>query len=272
MNELSGEDVVAEEGERERVTLSTIHQAKGLEWRAVFMVWLAEGRFPSARAEDIEEERRLFYVACTRAKDELLLCYPMVARDRYRVHPVPAVLMLVTVAIFYFLSTRTVFGRSVYSVGGNEEASRLSGIPVGRTRITIFAISGMMAALGGVIISSRIMAGAYNVGEGLEFEVIAAVVIGGTSLAGGSGSMIGTFLGVLFMGLLSNGMTLMGVDPYWQEVARGLILLFAVLISVWQKPDQEITACDTVLLWGGPIGPPLFYGKIACISSQGRAR
>ena len=81
--------------------------------------------------------------------------------------------------------------------------------------------------------------------------MIAAVVIGGTSLAGGSGSMIGTFLGVLFMGLLSNGMTLMGVDPYWQEVARGLILLFAVLISVWQKPDQEVDtitrqACDAL--------------------------
>ena len=77
----------------------------------------------------------------------------------------------------------------------------MSGIPVGRTRIMIFAISGLMAALGGVIISSRIMAGSHNVGEGLEFEVIAAVVIGGTSLAGGSGSMIGTFLGVLFIGL-----------------------------------------------------------------------
>jgi DNA helicase-2/ATP-dependent DNA helicase PcrA len=85
MNELSGEDVAAEEGERQKVTLSTIHQAKGLEWRAVFVVWLAEGRFPSARAEDVEEERRLFYVACTRAKDELALCYPFVARDRYRV-------------------------------------------------------------------------------------------------------------------------------------------------------------------------------------------
>lgn len=85
MHELSGEDVAAEEGERERVTLSTIHQAKGLEWRAVFVIWLAEGRFPSPRAEDMEEERRLFYVACTRAKDELVLCYPLVARDRYRV-------------------------------------------------------------------------------------------------------------------------------------------------------------------------------------------
>ncbi|MFH1177264.1 MAG: ATP-dependent helicase, partial [Acidobacteriota bacterium] len=85
MNELSGEDVAADTGEHERLTLSTVHQAKGLEWRAVFIIWLAEGRLPSARAEDVEEERRLFYVACTRTKDQLYLCYPMVSRDRYRV-------------------------------------------------------------------------------------------------------------------------------------------------------------------------------------------
>lgn len=84
MNELSGEDVTAAEGDKQCVTLSTVHQAKGLEWRVVFVVWLAEGRFPSARAEEVEEERRLFYVACTRARDVLLLCYPFVARDRYR--------------------------------------------------------------------------------------------------------------------------------------------------------------------------------------------
>jgi len=156
-----------------------------------------------------------------------------------RVVPVPAIIMVITFIIFYFLSTRTVFGRSVYSVGGNEEAARLSGIPVRRTRVMIFALSGFLAALGGIITSSRIMAGAYNVGEGLEFEVIAAVIIGGTSLAGGAGSMIGTFLGVLFIGLLANGMTLMGVHPYWQEVARGLIVLFAVLTSVWQKPIRK---------------------------------
>jgi simple sugar transport system permease protein len=157
----------------------------------------------------------------------------------FKVIPVPAVLMVFTFIIFYFISTRTVFGRSVYSVGGNEEAARLSGIPVGKTRIMIFAISGLMAAIGGIVLSSRIMAGAYNVGEGLEFEVIAAVIIGGTSLAGGSGSMVGTFLGVLFIGLLANGMTLMGVPPYWQEVARGLIVLLAVLISVWQNPIRS---------------------------------
>jgi simple sugar transport system permease protein len=83
------------------------------------------------------------------------------------------------------------------------------------------------------------MAGSHSVGEGLEFDVIAAVVIGGTSLAGGSGSMIGTLLGVLFIGLLNNGMVLMGVDPYWQEVARGLIVLVAVLISAIQKPIRK---------------------------------
>jgi DNA helicase-2/ATP-dependent DNA helicase PcrA len=85
MNELSGEDLAAFPGEKERVTLSTVHQAKGLEWQAVFVLWLAEGRFPSPRAEDLEEERRLFYVACTRAKDQLYLSYPLVVRDRYRV-------------------------------------------------------------------------------------------------------------------------------------------------------------------------------------------
>jgi len=153
--------------------------------------------------------------------------------------PVPAVLMVLTIIIFYFISTRTVFGRSVYSVGGNEEAARLSGIPVWRTRIMIFALSGFLAALGGIVMSSRVMGGVYNVGEGLEFEVIAAVVMGGTSLAGGSGSMVGTLLGVLFIGLLANGMTLMGIHPYWQEVARGLVVLIAVLSSVLQQPIKK---------------------------------
>lgn len=153
--------------------------------------------------------------------------------------PVPAVLMLVTVAIFYFISTRTVFGRSVYSVGGNEEAARLSGIDVVKTRIGIFAINGLLSALSGVVISSRIMSGASNIAEGLEFDVIAAVIIGGTSLAGGEGSMIGTLLGVLFIGLLNNGMVLLGITPFAQEVVRGLIILGAVLISVLQKPIRE---------------------------------
>jgi len=153
--------------------------------------------------------------------------------------PVPAIIMVVTFIIFHFISTRTVFGRWVYSVGGNEESARLSGIPVWRTRILIFAITGLLSAFSGVILSSRIMSGSSNIAEGLEFDVIAAVIIGGTSLAGGEGSIFGTFLGVLFIGLLSNGMVLLGITPFAQEVVRGLTILFAVLISVWQKPIRK---------------------------------
>jgi ribose/xylose/arabinose/galactoside ABC-type transport system permease subunit len=153
--------------------------------------------------------------------------------------PVPALIMVVTFVIFHFLSTRTVYGRWVYSVGGNEEAARLSGIPVWRTRIITFAITGFLSAFSGVILSSRIMSGSSNIAEGLEFDVIAAVIIGGTSLMGGEGSIFGTFLGVLFIGLLSNGMVLLGITPFAQEVVRGLTILFAVLISVWQKPIRK---------------------------------
>jgi simple sugar transport system permease protein len=149
--------------------------------------------------------------------------------------PVPIVFMVFVFIIFHFLSKRTVYGRSVYSVGGNEEAAKLSGIPVGRIRITTYALTGFLAALSGIIISSRISAGSSKIGAGLEFEVIAAVIIGGTSLAGGKGSIFGTFLGVLFIGFLQNGMILMGIDPFAQEVASGLIILFAVLISELQN-------------------------------------
>ena len=130
---------------------------------------------------------------------------------------------------------RQVYGRSVYSVGGNEEAARLSGIRVWRTRIATFALTGFLAAFSGIILSSRIMSGSSNIAQGLEFEVIAAVIIGGTSLMGGVGTIAGTFLGVLFIGLLGNGMVLMGINPFAQEVIRGLIILAAVLVSVIRK-------------------------------------
>lgn len=146
--------------------------------------------------------------------------------------PVPVVIMLAVFLLFHFISVRTVYGRSVYAVGGNEESARLSGISVARTRITTFALLGFLSAFSGILLSSRIMSGSSNIAVGLEFEVIAAVIIGGTSLMGGEGTIFGTFLGVLFIGLLSNGMVLMGINPFAQEVIRGLIILVAVLISV----------------------------------------
>ncbi|MEZ4769241.1 MAG: ABC transporter permease [Caldilineales bacterium] len=146
--------------------------------------------------------------------------------------PVPVVIMLAVFVLFHFISVRTVYGRSVYAVGGNEESARLSGISVKRTRIITFALLGFLSAFSGIILSSRIMSGSSNIAVGLEFDVIAAVIIGGTSLMGGEGTIFGTFLGVLFIGLLSNGMVLMGINPFAQEVIRGLIILVAVLISV----------------------------------------
>ncbi len=153
----------------------------------------------------------------------------------FEIVPVPVIIMLVTFFIFHFISVRTVYGRSVYSVGGNEESARLSGIRVWNTRITTFALVGFLSAFSGIILSARIMSGSSNIAMGLEFEVIAAVIIGGTSLMGGEGTIFGTFLGVLFIGLLGNGMVLMGINPFAQEVIRGLIILVAVLISVIRR-------------------------------------
>lgn len=149
--------------------------------------------------------------------------------------PVPVIIMLVVFVIFHVISTRTVYGRAVYCIGGNEDASHLSGISVWKTRIITFALLGLLSAFVGILLSSRIQSGSSNIAIGLEFEVIAAVIIGGTSLTGGSGSIFGTFLGVLFIGLIGNGMVLMGVSPFMQEVVRGLIILVAVFVSILQR-------------------------------------
>ncbi len=154
--------------------------------------------------------------------------------------PFPAIVFLLTMALFWFISTRTVYGRSVYAVGGNSEATRLAGIPVNRVRIMIFGTTGLLAAVSGILLTSRLSSGYAGVGVGWEFDVISAVIIGGTSLFGGEGSMLGTLLGVLFIGLLGNGMVLLGVNPYLQDVARGVIILAAVLLSALQRPKTSV--------------------------------
>jgi simple sugar transport system permease protein len=146
--------------------------------------------------------------------------------------PIPAIVMLVLFAIFSFLASRTVLGRSIYSVGGNAEAARLSGIPVARIRIIVFAITGFLSALTGILMASRLGSGNSGAATGLEFDVIAAVVVGGTSLFGGRGTMLGTLLGVLFIAALVNGLILMGVDPFAQGIVRGFVILAAVMINI----------------------------------------
>jgi simple sugar transport system permease protein len=146
--------------------------------------------------------------------------------------PNPAIFMVILLAIFIFISRRTVFGRSVYAVGGNAEAAKLSGIPVPLIRMGVFAITGCLASFAGVLFASRLGSGNSEAASGLEFDVIAAVVVGGTSLFGGRGSMIGTLLGVLFIAALGNGLVLMGVDPFMQNVVRGIVILVAVFVNI----------------------------------------
>ena len=145
--------------------------------------------------------------------------------------PVPFVIMIVLFVLFSFIANRTSFGRSVYAIGGNAEAARLSGIPVRAVQIGLFAITGMLAALSGLLQTARLDAGNSGYGNGVEFAVITAVIVGGASLYGGKGTMLGTMLGGLFIAVLNNAMILFGVNSYAQFVANGAVVLIAVLIS-----------------------------------------
>lgn len=146
--------------------------------------------------------------------------------------PNPSILMVVLFFLFVFISRKTVFGRSVFAAGGNAEAANLAGISVFWVRVGIFAISGFLAAFVGVLLASRLGSGNSGAANGLEFDVIAAVVVGGTSLFGGRGTMLGTLLGVVFIAALVNGLVLIGVDPFMQNVVRGAVILVAVLVNV----------------------------------------
>ena len=148
--------------------------------------------------------------------------------------PTPAIIMFAFFLLFWFASRKLPFGRSIYAVGGNPDAARLSGIRVERIRVLMFAINGFLAAFTGILLASRLGSGNAGAAEGLEFDVIAAVVIGGTSLSGGRGSMVGTLIGVMFIGLIANGLVLLGVNPFAQGLVRGGIILAAVLINEFE--------------------------------------
>ena len=153
--------------------------------------------------------------------------------------PFPALLFLLTFVILQFLMNYTAFGRSVYAVGGNAEAARLSGINVSRVKMIVLGITSLLAALSGIMVSSEIMSGTATTAKGWELDVIAAVIIGGTSLMGGVGRIWGTMVGVVFLGVLMNGMTLLNVSEYWQHVVRGVIILVAVLLNLLQKEKRR---------------------------------
>lgn len=149
--------------------------------------------------------------------------------------PVPTIVLIVTFLCFHTLMKYSAFGRAVYAVGGNPEAARLSGIKVEGVKTQALALTGALAALSGIMLASRINSGTPDAAQGWELDVIAAVIIGGTSLAGGAGTIWGTLVGILFTGILTNGMTLLNVPSYRQYIIRGLLIFVAVLLNRARK-------------------------------------
>jgi ribose/xylose/arabinose/galactoside ABC-type transport system permease subunit len=157
----------------------------------------------------------------------------------FGVFPVPAVWLLIVFAIVFVIMNLTRFGREVYAVGGNPESARLSGINVTMVKIVILVAVQMLAALSGIILSAQVMSGSSTFGRGYEMDVISAVIIGGASLGGGIGKVWGTMIGIVFLGVINNGMTLFGVGDFEKYIVRGLLILFAVLLNTIQVQSLQ---------------------------------
>jgi D-xylose transport system permease protein len=153
--------------------------------------------------------------------------------------PVPVLLLLVLLGVFSYITSQTVFGRRIYSVGSNMEATRLSGINVQAVKLWIFGIMGVMCALAGLVNTARLAAGSPSAGNMGELDAIAACFIGGTSMRGGSGTVYGALLGALVITSLDNGMSMLDVDSYWQMIVKGSILVLAVWVDVSTRTGRR---------------------------------
>ena len=153
--------------------------------------------------------------------------------------PIPVILLAAVLLLGWFVLNKTRFGRHVLAVGGNEQAARVSGINTKLTKIIVYVMSGVFSALAGMIISARVNAGSPTLGTGYENDAIAAAVIGGTSMMGGQGSMVGTIGGILIIGVMNNGLDLLNVSSYYQQVAKGTIIIAAVLFDMLSKSRKS---------------------------------
>jgi D-xylose transport system permease protein len=150
----------------------------------------------------------------------------------YKGIPFPIVIVVVLALIFTFTANHTPFGRSIYAIGGNSEAARLSGINIRRNTLLIFVLSGLMSAIAAIVLTSRLNSATISAGQNYELDAIAACVIGGTSLMGGAGTIFGAVVGALVMASLDNGMSLMNLDSFWQYIVKGTILVLAVWVDI----------------------------------------
>lgn len=149
--------------------------------------------------------------------------------------PIQIIYIVVLCLVTWFILNRTKFGRHIYAVGDNEQAALFTGINVRRVKLTVYVLVGLFAAIAGILNAARTSAGLYTSGEGYEMDAIAAVVLGGTSMTGGVGRLAGSVIGAMIIGVLSNGMNLMGFNSAWQYVVKGAVLLIAVLIDYFKK-------------------------------------
>jgi ribose transport system permease protein len=161
-----------------------------------------------------------------------------VGTDRFAGVPVRIWTCAAMVGIAILVLKKTRFGRYVYAVGGNERAARFSGLNVNRIKLRVYTIAGALSAVGGLIVTSKLDSATPVAGDGYELDSIAAVVIGGTSLSGGKGSVLGTVLGVLIIGVLNSGLIILSVPPFWQKVIKGCVILLAVAIDKLNTKEQ----------------------------------
>jgi ribose transport system permease protein len=169
------------------------------------------------------------------------LAYATIAPSNIVGIPTPMVIFICIFVLAYFVAHYTQLGRNVYAVGSNEEAARLTGVSVTTTKIAVYVISGVLASISGIILSSRLTAGSPLGGEGSELDAIACVVIGGTSLFGGEGGLIGTLVGTLIVTVLNNLMNLLAIPPYSQMIAKGAIIALAVLVERQRELRRQRT-------------------------------
>jgi ribose/xylose/arabinose/galactoside ABC-type transport system permease subunit len=162
---------------------------------------------------------------------ELPAGFAFLGTGRLLAVPVPTIIMVLTFVASHIILTRTRFGRHVFAVGGNIEAARLAGIRTWRVLVNVYVLSATLAALSGILLASRMNSGQPNAGVSYELDVIAAVVVGGTSLSGGAGSIIGTFIGAMLIAVLRNGLNLLNVNSYVQQVIVGVVILLAVMLD-----------------------------------------
>ncbi|WP_211748572.1 ribose ABC transporter permease RbsC [Paenibacillus sp. Marseille-Q4541] len=159
------------------------------------------------------------------------MAFQLFGRGYFLGIPVPAITMMITFAILWVILHKTSFGRKTYAIGGNEKAALVSGIKVDKVKIMIYSLAGMLSALAGAILTSRLDSAQPTAGTSYELDAIAAVVLGGTSLTGGRGLIVGTLIGALIIGTLNNGLNLLGVSSFYQMVVKGVVIVIAVLID-----------------------------------------